>query len=393
MEYINYKMDGDHLIIDLMGHIDSANAAAVEKEINETMDREAPAQLTLDATDLKYISSAGLRIILRLRKEMKGLKIINVQPEVYEIFDMTGFTEMVDIQKAYRVISVEGCEVIGQGANGKVYRIDPDTIVKVYLNPDSLPEIHRERELARAAFVLGIPTAIPYDVVRVGEGYGSVFELLNATSFAKLIINGEKDADEVAAMSIELLKLIHSTKIKPGTMPDMKAVALDWSDFLKDYLPEDKYQKLHDLVAAVPDDMHMMHGDYHIKNVMLQNGEALLIDMDTLCHGYPIFELASMYNAYVGFSDTNHHQVEEFIGLSYDTAVHFWKESLRLYLGDPDEERFKEVEEKAQLIGYTRIMRRRIRRNGFDTEEGRAEIENAKAHILDILDRVDTLEF
>lgn len=393
MEYINYKMDGDHLIIDLMGHIDSANAAAVEKEINETMDREAPAQLTFDATDLKYISSAGLRIILRLRKEMKDLKIINVQPEVYEIFDMTGFTEMVDIQKAYRVISVEGCEVIGQGANGKVYRIDPDTIVKVYLNPDSLPEIHRERELARAAFVLGIPTAIPYDVVRVGEGYGSVFELLNATSFAKLIINGEKDADEVAAMSIELLKLIHSTKIKPGTMPDMKAVALDWADFLKDYLPEDKYKKLHDLVAAVPDDMHMMHGDYHIKNVMLQNGEALLIDMDTLCHGYPIFELASMYNAYVGFSDTNHHQVEEFIGLSYDTAVHFWKESLRLYLGDPDEERFKEVEEKAQLIGYTRIMRRRIRRNGFDTEEGRAEIENAKAHIMDILDRVDTLEF
>ena len=393
MEYINYKMDGDHLIINLMGHIDSANAAAVEKEINEAMDREAPAQLTLDATDLKYISSAGLRIILRLRKEMKDLKIINVQPEVYEIFDMTGFTEMVDIQKAYRVISVDGCEVIGQGANGKVYRIDPDTIVKVYLKPDSLPEIHRERELARAAFVLGIPTAIPYDVVRVGEGYGYVFELLNATSFAKLIINGEKDPDEVAAMSIDLLKLIHSTKIKPGTMPDMKAVALDWADFLKDYLPEDKYKKLHDLVAAVPDDMHMMHGDYHIKNVMLQNGEALLIDMDTLCHGYPIFELASMYNAYVGFSDTNHHQVEEFIGISYDTAVHFWKESLRLYLGDPDEERFKEVEEKAQLIGYTRIMRRRIRRNGFDTEAGRAEIENAKAHILDILDRVDTLEF
>ncbi len=393
MEYISYKTDGDHLIINLMGHIDSANAAAVEKEINEAMDREAPASLTLDASDLKYISSAGLRIILRLRKEMKDLKIINVQPEVYEIFDMTGFTEMVDIQKAYRVISVEGCEVIGQGANGKVYRIDPDTIVKVYLNPDSLPEIHRERELARAAFVLGIPTAIPYDVVRVGEGYGSVFELLNATSFAKLIINGEKDPDEVAAMSIDLLKLIHSTKIKPGTMPDMKAVALDWADFLKDYLPEDKYQKLHDLVEAVPDDMHMMHGDYHIKNVMLQNGEVLLIDMDTLCHGYPVFELASMYNAYVGFSDINHDHVEDFLGIPYDTAVRFWKESLRLYLGDPDEERLKEVEEKAQLIGYTRIMRRRIRRNGFDTEEGRAEIENAKAHILDILDRVDTLTF
>ena len=300
---------------------------------------------------------------------------------------------MVDISKAYRVISVDGCEIIGQGANGMVYRIDPDTIVKVYRNPDSLPEIHRERELARAAFVLGIPTAIPYDVVRVGDGYGSVFELLNATSFAKLIINGQKDIDEVAAMSVDLLKLIHSTKVKTGTMPDMKAVALDWADFLKDYLPVEKYEKLHRLVAEVPEDMHMLHGDYHIKNVMLQDGEVLLIDMDTLCHGHPIFELASMYNAYAGYSDVDHSTVMKFLGMPYETAGHFWRESLRLYLGTDDEEKIREVEEKAQLIGFTRIMRRRIRRNGFDTEEGRAEIENAKAHILELLDKIDTLTF
>ena len=205
MEYTSYKLDGNTMTIALKGHIDSANAPEVEREIGEALDREVPEQLILDAQELEYISSAGLRIILRLRKEMKTLKIINVAPEVYEIFDMTGFTEMVDISKAYRVISVDGCEVIGQGANGMVYRIDPDTIVKVYRNPDSLPEIHRERELARAAFILGIPTAIPYDVVRVGEGYGSVFELLNATSFAKLMIRGEKTIDEVAAMSVDLL--------------------------------------------------------------------------------------------------------------------------------------------------------------------------------------------
>ena len=393
MEYITYKTEDSCMTVFLKGHIDSANANAVEKEIGEALDRETPDHLVIDAGDLTYISSAGLRILLRLRKEMKDLKVINVSPEVYEIFDMTGFTEILDIQKAYRVISVEGCEVIGQGANGKVYRIDPDTIVKVYMNPDSLPEIHRERELARAAFVLGIPTAIPYDVVRVGDGYGSVFELLNATSFAKLIINGEKDPMEVAAMSIDLLKLIHSTVIKPGTMPDMKAVALDWADFLKDYLPEDKWTKLHKLVADVPYDMHMMHGDYHIKNVMLQNGEVLLIDMDTLCHGHPIFELASMFNAYAGYSDVDHNVVKDFIGIPYEVSVPFWRESLRLYLGTDDEDRINEVEEKAKLIGFVRIMRRRIRRNGFDTEEGRKEIENAKAHILELVDKLDTLTF
>ena len=125
------------------------------------------------------------RIILRLKKNNASLKIINVSSDVYEIFEMTGFSEIMPIEKAYREFSVEGCEIIGQGANGKVYRIDPETIIKVYNNPDSLPDIKRERELARKAFVLGIPTAIPYDVVKVGDGYGSVFELLNAKSFAK----------------------------------------------------------------------------------------------------------------------------------------------------------------------------------------------------------------
>jgi len=306
---------------------------------------------------------------------------------------MTGFTEMMEVQKAYRQISVEGCEIIGQGANGKVYRIDPDTIVKVYLNPDSLPEIQRERELARTAFVLGIPTAIPYDVVRVGDGYGSVFELLNAASFAQLLIRGEKTVEEVAEMSVDLLKQIHGTEVKPDSMPDMKAVALDWADFLRDYLPAEQYDKLHALIAAVPEDHHMMHGNYHIKNVMLQNGESLLIDMDTLCYGHPIFELASMFNAYCGYGELDESITPDFLGISQQTATDFWKKSLRLYLDGADEETVKAVEEKAMIVGYTRIMRRRIRRKGFESEAGRAEIENCARHLAELLPRTDTLLF
>src|SRR5574344_746926 len=126
---------------------------------------------------------------------------------------MTRFSELIHVEKAYRVISIEGCEIIGQGANGKVYRLDPDTIIKVYLNPDSLPDIHRERELARRAFVLGIPTAIPYDVVKVGDGYGSVFELLNAKSFAKLIKAEPENLHKYVEMYIDLMKKIHSTTV------------------------------------------------------------------------------------------------------------------------------------------------------------------------------------
>ena len=392
MENVSHSLSGNTLTVFLSGHIDSANANAVEQEIAAARASGGDHDLVLDCGGLKYISSAGLRVILRLRKELPGLKVVNVTPEVYEIFEMTGFTEMMEISKAYRVISVDGCEVIGQGANGKVYRIDRDTIVKVYLNPDSLPDIQRERELARKAFVLGIPTAIPYDVVRVGDGYGSVFELLNAKSFAKLIIADPSRLEEVVKMSVDLLKKIHSTELKPGDMPDMKAVALDWAEFMKDHLPEDKYRKLYALIDAVPQDNHMMHGDYHVKNVMLQEGEVLLIDMDTLCMGHPVFELASMYNAYVGYGEIDKTGVEDFLGLSYDLTNRIWQESLRLYVGG-DEEKRKSVEDKARVVGYTRIIRRSIRRGGLKTAEGRAAVEFFIGRLTELLDRVDSLTF
>ena len=390
---VTMKTENGKPVVNLTGRITSANAAAVEQEISAAIGDYAGKALTLDLNDLEYISSAGLRVLLRLRKRFAGMEMVNVSSDVYEIFEMTGFTEMMPISKAYRSISVDGCEVIGQGANGKVYRIDPDTIVKVYYNPDALPDIHRERELARTAFVLGVPTAIPYDVVRVGEGYGSVFELLNATSFSKLIAADPDGLEGYVHQFVELMKLIHDTTVKPGVMPQMRTVALDWADFLRDYLPEEKWQKLHDLIAAVPEQLTMLHGDYHTKNVMLQNGEVILIDMDTLCTGHPVFELASVYNAFVGFSELDESVAMKFQGFSADTCRRIWELVLEMYFDDADEETRALHAKQAMLIGYTRLMRRRIRRGGLEDPVGQKEIACYKQHILELLDQVDRLDW
>ena len=391
MATISTDLKQDTLHIKLTGNIDSSNAAEVEREIAEKRSSVACSNIVLDFADLGYISSAGLRIVLRLRKEFPELSIVNVSSDVYEVLDMTGFTEMVDVRKAYRVLSVDGCEAIGRGANGKVYRIDSDTIVKVYNNPEALPEIQRERELARTAFVLGIPTAIPYDVVRVGEGYGSVFELLDAKSFAQLLSGGEKSVEEIAQMMAELLRQIHGTVVREGSMPSMRDTALGWASFLDGHLPEDTYAKLYALVEAIPEDMHMMHGDLHIKNVMYQNGEALLIDMDTLCHGNPVFELGSIYNAYQGFSLTDRNIVKKFLGVDYETCTELWQRTLSLYLGTDDPERFAEVERKAEVIGFMRLLRRAIRRNhDGDMNE---KIAAYRSKLIELVDEVDTLLF
>ena len=365
---INYHTNKDILYINLDGRVDATNASSVEEKIQAIRKENAGLHTVLDLEKLVYISSAGLRILLRLRKEDSELSLINVSTEVYEILDMTGFTEMIDVQKAYRHLSVEGCEVIGKGANGAVYRYDPETIIKVYFNNDALPDIKRERELARKALVLGINTAIPYDVVRIGDKYGTVMELLAATSISKMIKKDPEHLEEPLKYFVDMLKQIHDTEIKPGEVPDMKELALKWARFDMDYLPEDIGKKLYQIVENVPDQDTLMHGDYHTNNVMVRDGEALLIDMDTLCMGHPIFELGSMFNAFEGFSAIDHEVVHNFLGFPYEVSVKFWRKSLSMYLGTEDESVIDDVENKAKIVGYMRLLRRSINRKTDDRE-------------------------
>lgn len=381
------------LTVALNGRIDSTNAPEIEQEIHQACDEHPHDALTLDMERLAYISSAGLRVILHLRKVEPKLSLVNVSQEVYEILDMTGFAEMMPVQKAYRRLSVEGCEVIGQGANGKVYRLDRDTIIKVYYNPDSLPDIQRERELARKALVLGIPTAIPFDVVKVGDSYGSVFELLNAKTFSQLIKESPAQMDTYVQMYVDLLKQIHTTHVKPGDMPRMKDVVVGWADFLREYLPKEQADKLCALVQAVPERDTMLHGDYHTNNLMMQGNEVLLIDMDTLCVGHPIFELASMYLGFVAFGEVDPGVTKKFMGLDHEVTKEFWRRSLRRYLNGQDEAAVRAVEQKAMLIGYARLMRRTIRRNGLNTQDGQAVIALCRSRIGEVLPQIDSLDF
>ena len=380
------------ITICLSGRIDSNNAAETEQQLREQLTQPG-APVVLDAAALQYISSAGLRVILRLKKTNQDLSIVNVSSEVYEILDMTGFTEMMHVEKAYRVVSVEGCEEIGRGANGTIYRIDQDNVVKVYNNADALADIQHEREVAKLALILGVPTAISYDVVKVGESYGSVFELLNARSFSKIIANEPEKLDWCVREYVKMLKTIHETVVPKGKLPDMKETVLGWARFLQDYLPEQSAKKLLALVEAVPHDDHMLHGDYHTKNLELQNDEVLLIDMDTLAVGHPIFELASIYNAFIGFSELDHGIIKRFQGFDFETAETFWHKFLAMYLGTEDARKLTEVENKARIVGYARLIRRSIRRGGLDDPAAKREIDHWTAELLELLDQTDTLLF
>ena len=137
----------------------------------------------------------------------------------------------------------------------------------------------------------------------------------------------------------------------------------------------------------------MLHGDYHIKNIMQQNGENLLIDMDTLSMGHPIFEFAAIYLAYVGFSCIDHNNVKEFLGIPYEQAQQFWKATLKYYFDDADEAALQQIENKSAIIGYARVLRRTLRK-AKESEEYKARmIDYCKNALCTLVPQTDSLSF
>ncbi len=353
-EIASFSRNDNHLVISLHGRIDSSNAQETEQCVLKQLDSVTSAEV--DCSDLEYISSAGLRILLKTKKLVPDMTIINTSDQIYNILELTGFTEMINVRKAFRKISIEGCSVIGSGANGTVYRYDDDTIVKVFKAPDALPEIERERELARTAFVLGVPTAISYDIVQVDDGrYGAVFELLNANSYHHLLLTGQKTIDEIAEMSVDLLKIVHSTTPKPGLLPSKAKISLDQLEHARQYLSEEEYQKIRSLYEALPENRHMLHGDLHIKNVMVQDGESLLIDMDTLCTGDPVFEFSGLYISYLAFSELDPEDSMHFFGIPAEDLKSLFEKILFRYCHEKNADP-ESILKKQQLISSVRML-------------------------------------
>lgn len=91
--------DGGILTIFLTGDIDAQNAAEVQEEILKIMASHKEKNLVFDAKELSYISSAGLRVILKVQKQLEeNISVINVSPDIMEIFKMAGFQYMMKIQ-------------------------------------------------------------------------------------------------------------------------------------------------------------------------------------------------------------------------------------------------------------------------------------------------------
>ena len=96
---IEIKRNAEETIIEIVGRLDTITAPALDKTINE--DIGDTKNLVLDVKGMEYISSAGLRVLLSAQKKMQkigSMKVTGVCAEVMEVFEMTGFADILVIE-------------------------------------------------------------------------------------------------------------------------------------------------------------------------------------------------------------------------------------------------------------------------------------------------------
>ena len=150
---MRFEIKENVLTLFLEGELNSYNADNIEKEIDSILKNQKFDKLVLDFSHISYISSAGLRIMLKLKQMYNNVSIIETTLEVYDIFNMTGFTNIMDIKKGLKRVYLSGAEIVGDGYYSTVYRVDKDTIIKVFNRVSDTEQIERELKLAKEAFI------------------------------------------------------------------------------------------------------------------------------------------------------------------------------------------------------------------------------------------------
>lgn len=381
---MKFNLNGDLLTLYFEGELNSYNADEIEQEIDEIVNGKTFHKINLDFSALRYISSAGLRIILKLKQKFDEVYVIETSLEVYDILSMTGFTNIMDIKKALKKVDVTGAEVIGEGFFSTVYRIDKDTIIKVFNRTSDPEQIERELKLAKQAFVLGVPTAISFDIVKVGEKLGVRFEMLDCMSLKNVFKKYPEQYDSLVERYVKLLKKINTTECFDEFIPDIKKFYIEKVEGIKGVIDKNTYTQCLKLIKSIPDRKTFVHGDCHFKNIMVQGNDYLLIDMDTLSVGHPIFELAALRCPYIAFEEDDPGNSERFLDFPGEYVKKLYNDIVNGYFGKDDEV----IKDKIAIVCYIHMVWWTLQNNKDNTKR----INGCKERLLALLKKYDDLD-
>jgi len=277
-------------------------------------------------------------------------------------------------------IDISGCPVLGEGANGIVYQIDEDRVVKVMKQPVSFEDLKKEWDLGRKAFVHGIDCPISYGPAWVGGKPALISELSKSVSWLKLIRKDPSNMDRCMDAYVALIRQVHS--IKGEELKDFpKGTAMEElsekADRLDAWLKPTYRGWLRKILESVGGESVLTHGDIQPRNVRIGEKGVMLIDMETLSAGPAVLDLSALRRTM--FSDWEYGREERntFLDLPAEESRRFWDMFTEAYFEGQDSGTVSRELFYAEAISHIRAVSKMQRRGiaGTEAENGIRKLE------------------
>ena len=94
---LEFKNDNGNLLVKVIGRLDTMTAPKLEEALSKNINEVN--SIVFDLEELKYISSSGIRVLLATRKKIEDMKVLKPNNEVMEVFEITGLTDIFNIEK------------------------------------------------------------------------------------------------------------------------------------------------------------------------------------------------------------------------------------------------------------------------------------------------------
>ena len=194
-----------------------------------------------------------------------------------------------------RTVPVDSLKIIGEGKNAEVFKLDENKILKLYRKSVTKEVSYSQYKTSRYAYEFGINTARVYDYVRCGDRYGIIFEYIKAQKLAQYMSRPEVNSADAARKLGSTLRHIHSLEIDKDCLLPLKSVYRSKVERFSKFMTLEQIERLVALIDLLPGKPVVLHGDFHKGNIFVRDGEYLVIDLDNMSYGSPLFDFIKMY--------------------------------------------------------------------------------------------------
>lgn len=362
-ELMIYTLTDKRVTIHLPDSVDTRNVGTVEKELFDILEQVEFDDIILDCSGLKFITSSGLRTLLKVQKKypkIPPIKLRNVSEEVNGVLSMTGLADVFEVTKRIKIIDVSGFSYSSTGINGEIYRGDHDLMVKMYRKEVDIDDVEEERRMAKMALRAGVPTAISYLIVQDKSGrYGIFFEDIKGNSLVNIIKNKPETLPVVAERFADFVRELHNTDVSDSGLENIKNRYLNWLLIAEKKDPSIDKARFRSMIERMSDRTTFIHGNLNLGNVFFTDDDFILMDMSSCGYGHPVFDLQSIYGSLVAIEIDNPGYCERMFGLTAVQCRTFWNYFIKKYLntdtGSGYDGTVSERDDKVVLVNESKL--------------------------------------